>query len=70
MKDYIKTTNLKMESSEACNSHEICIGVLTEQTEDQTAFIQNLQAITTACTAIDYEYAYKKHIKYWNDFKF
>ena len=65
---YEKTSNLKMESNEDCSSHEICIGVLTEQTKDQAAFIQNLYAITTACTAIDYEYAYEKHVEYWNDF--
>ena len=66
--EYTKTSNLKMESTKAYSSHEICIGVLTEQTKDQTAFIQNLYAITTACTAIDYEYAYEKHVEYWNDF--
>ncbi len=65
---FLKTSDLIMESEKAGTTHEICVGILTEQTEDETTFINNLHELTMGCTAIDYSYAYEKHIEYWNDF--
>jgi hypothetical protein len=63
-----RISDLKMKSERAEDVHELCIGVLTEQTENEEAFIKNLYDLTFACTAIDYGYAYKKHIEYWREF--
>jgi len=65
---YTKTSDLTLKSEKMCNVQELCIGVLTEQTSDETAFIKNLYDLTLACTAIDYSYAFIKHTEYWNDF--
>ncbi|MBN1624479.1 MAG: hypothetical protein JXN10_08770, partial [Clostridia bacterium] len=60
-----KTGSLGMSSVIPVNNHAICIGVLTEITEDSDGFCDALKQLADRCSSIDYMTALETHMDYW-----
>ncbi|HRX43103.1 MAG TPA: DUF5703 domain-containing protein [Clostridia bacterium] len=62
-----KDRSLGMSSKAPEKHHEICIGVLTDVTDDTDGFCVRLKSLTDSCSSIDYMTSLKAHIDYWKE---
>jgi hypothetical protein len=62
-----KDNSLEMSSNTTVKIYDICIGVLTEVTEDTESFCKSLKALSKHCLRIEYSKAIESHINYWTE---